>query len=186
MHLKVMQQMTVIPRSVGVPPLSDANFEQVLMTNAMTMVEQQQQRHSATGLAGLLVGGSNTADGISTTNALFSPMPLSQQQQQLVPQHQPSQINFTSLLGMGEDARINNPLAGMGLSDEYYGMILQNLVNGERLAGMGIDGVVGGGGGGSGSGGSGGVSGGIKRTIDDVGFESDEREGKRSRFEVIE
>lgn len=190
MHLKVMQQMTVIPRSVGVPPLSDANFEQVLMTNAMTMVEQQQQmqqRHSATALAGLLVSGSNTADGLSTTNMLSPPIPLSQQQQQLVSQQQPSQISFTSLLSMGEDdVKINNPLAGMGLSDEHYSMILQNLANGERFTGMGMgmDDVVGGGE--SGSGGSGGGSGGIKRTIDDVGFGSDKREGKRSRFEVIE
>ena len=173
MHLKVMQQMTVIPRSVGVPPLSDANFEQVLMTNAMTMVEQQQQmqqRHSGTALAGLLASGSNAVDGLSTTNALSSTIPLSQQQQ--------SQISFTSLLSMGEDdARINNPLAGMGLSDEHYSMILQNLVNGERFAGMGMNDVVGG---------SENGSGGIKRTIDDVGFGGDKREGKRSRFEVIE
>ena len=188
MHLKVMQQMTVIPRSVGVPPLSDANFEQVLMTNAMTMVEQQQQmqQHSATALAGLLVSGNSTADGLSTTNTLSSPILLpqqQQQQQQLVPQQQPSQISFTSLLSMGEDdVRINNPLAGMGLSDEHYSLILQNLVNGERFTGM--NDVVGGGG--SGSGGSSGGSGGIKRTIDDVGYGSDKREGKRSRFEVIE
>ena len=178
-----MQQMTVIPRSVGVPPLSDANFEQVLMTNAITMAEQQQQmrqRHSATAMAGLLVNGSNTTDGLSTTNTVSLPVPLSQQQQQ------PSQVSFTSLLSMGEDdARINNPLAGMGLSDEHYSMILQNLVNGERFAGMGMNDVVVGGGE-SGSGGSGGGSGGIKRTIDDVGFGGDKREGKRSRFEVIE
>jgi len=166
--------MTVIPRSVGVPPLSDANFEQVLMTNAM-MIQQQQQRHSA----GLLVGG-NTSDEVSTsaTNTLLPP-PSPQLQQQMVPQQQqqPSQISFTSLLSMGEDdGRNNNPLAGMGLSDEDYNMILQNLVNGERFMGMGMDG--------SGSGGSGG--GGMKRTIDDVGVGSDERGWKRSRFEVIE
>jgi len=179
MHLKVMQQMTVVPRSVGVPPLSDANFEQVLRTNA-TMVERQQiqQRHAATALAGLLVSDSNTVDGLSTTNTLSPPISLSQQQQ-LVPQQQPSQISFTSLLSMGEDdVRINNPLAGMGLSDEHYSMFLQNLVNGESFMGMGTDVAVGGG--------SGGGSGGIKRTIDDVGFGSGKREGKRSRFEVIE
>ena len=166
------------------------------MTNAMTVVEQQQQmqqRHSATALAGLLVSGSNNpVDGLpaTVTNTLSSsePMPLVSQQQQ-----QPSQISFTSLLSMGEeDVRINNPLAGMGLSDEYYSMILQNLVNGERFTGMGmgmgLDDVVGGvasGSGESGSG-SGSGSGGIKRTIDDVGFASDKRAGKRSRFEVIE
>ena len=176
--------MTVVPRSVGVPPLSDANFEQVLMTNAITMQQQQmQQRHSAMALTGLLVNGSNTADGLSTTNTLSPSIPLSQQQQQLVPQQQSSQISFTSLLSMGEDdVRINNPLAGMGLSDEHYNTILQNLVNGEKFMGMGMDDVDGE----SGSGGGSGLSGGIKRTIDEVGFGSDKREGKRSRFEVIE
>ena len=173
--------MTVIPRSVGVPPLSDANFEQVLMSNAVTVVEQQQQmqqRHSATALAGLLVSGSNSADGLSATSTLSSSIPLSQQQ--------PSQFSFTSLLSMGEDdVRINNPLAGMGLSDEHYSMILQNLVNGERFTGIGMDDVVGGGVSGS-RGGNGRGSGGIKRSIDDVGFACDKREGKRSRFEVIE
>ena len=150
-----MRQMTVIPRSVGAPPLSDANFEQVLMTNAMVVQQQQQQRHSA----GLLASG-NTTDTMSTT--------FSQQQQQQ--QQQSSPISFTSLLTMGEDdGRINNPLAGMGLSDEHYNMILQNLVNGERFMGMGMDGAGGG-----------------KRTIDDVECESNERGGKRSRFEVIE
>ena len=108
--------MTVNPRSVVVPPLSDANFERVLMTNAMTMVEQQQQmqqQHSAMALAGLLVSGSNTADGLSTTNTLSSLIPLSQQQQ-LVPQQHPSQISFASL-SMGEDdVRFNNPLLGWG------------------------------------------------------------------------
>jgi osomolarity two-component system response regulator SKN7 len=188
MHLKVMQQMTVIPRSVGVPPLSDANFEQVLMTNAMTMEQQMQQRQSSTTTApaGLLV---NTADGLSSssTNTLSSPLSqLHQQQQQL--SSQPSQISFTSLLSMGEDdVRINNPLAGMGLSDEHYSIILQNYVNGERM-GLGMDDVVGGGSG-SGSGGSGdggGGSGSLKRTIDEIGFGSDKREVKRGRFEVIE
>ena len=159
-----MQQMTVIPRSVGVPPLSDANFEQVLMTNAMMVQQQQQQqRHSATTMAGLPV----SREDATCTNPLSFPISLPHQQQQLVPQ---SQASYASLFAMGEDdERINNPLAGMGLSDDHYNMILQNLVNGERFMGMGMDGVVGGGG--------------VKRPIDDGG---DERGGKRGRFEVIE
>lgn len=181
MHLKVIQQMTVIPRSVGVPPLSDANFEQVLMTNAMMVQQQQQmqQRHCGTPVAGRLVSG-NTTDGLSTsTNAVsLSSLPLAQQQQLVSQQQQPSQISFTSLLAMGEeDGKNVNPLAGMGLSDEHYNMILQNLVNGERFMGMGMDGGNSGGGVGSG---------GMKRSIDDVGFGGSERGGKRSRFEVIE
>ena len=174
MHLKVMQQMTMIPRSVGVPPLSDANFEQVLKTNAMIIQQQQQQQQQLQqqqlGTPELFVG-SNTLDEFSSTVPAASALPPTSQQQE-----QPSQISFTSLLTMGGDdgGRINNPLAGMGLSDEDYNMILQNLINGERFMGMGMDGVAGGGGGG------------MKRTIDDVGFESDERGSKRSRFEVIE
>jgi osomolarity two-component system response regulator SKN7 len=155
-----------------------ANFERVLVMNNMPTAEQQQQmqRHSATALARLLDSRSNTMDGLPATSTLSSPTTLSQQQ--------PSQISssFTSLLGMGEDdVRINNPLAGMGLSDKHYSMVLQNLVNGERFTGMWMDG-----GGVSGSGESGGRSGGIKRTIDDVGFRYDKRAGKRSRFEVID
>jgi len=167
MHLKVMQQMSTIPRSVGVPPLSDANFEQVLLANAM-MAQQQQlqmQRHVTTAMAGPLVGG-NTADAVSTTN---TPSSLPMSQQQPVSQLQPSQINFTSLLAMGEDdARINNPLAGMGLSDEHYDMILQNLVNGDGFMGMEMEGVVGGGGNTGGVGGNGGM----KRSFDDVEFDA--------------
>jgi len=157
--------MTVIPRSVGVPPLSDANFEQVLMTNAMMM--QQQQQQSQRPAVGVIVP------------------PLQQQHQQ----QQQSQLSFTSLLAMGEDDGRINPLAGMGLSDEHYNMILQNLVNGERLMGMGMDGMVGGGvvGNTAGGGGGGGSGSGMKRTIDDAGGGGgDERGGKRSRFEVIE
>jgi osomolarity two-component system, response regulator SKN7 len=160
MHLKVMQQMSVIPRSVGVPPLSDANFEQVLMTNATMMIQQQQQQQY-------------TTSDTTTSNALSSFLPRSDQAQ--------SQFNFPSLLGEDDGGRMisSNPLAGMGLSDEQYRIILQNLVNGESFRGMGM-GMDGGGGTGNGSGG------GMKRRVDDVGFGGDEREGKRSRFEVIE
>ncbi|KAK0444188.1 HSF-type DNA-binding-domain-containing protein [Desarmillaria tabescens] len=51
-----------------------------------------------------------------------------------------------------------NPLAGMGLTDEQYNMILQNIVNGETFVGE-------------------------KRPLEE---DDDGREGKRSRFEVIE
>ena len=90
---------------------------------------------------------------------------------------------------MGEDDGRINPLAGMGLSDEQYNMILQNLVNGETFMGMGmgmgmgmIDGTLGGGVGNT-------IIGtGMKRRMmmEDVGFSGDERGGKRSRLEVIE
>ena len=77
--------MSKVPRSVGLPPLSDPSFEQALSVP--------------------LGGPSNNL------------MPLS----------------------LGEDDGKINPLAGMGLSDEQYTMILQNIVNGENFMGMGMD-----------------------------------------------
>ena len=114
-HLKVIQTLSRIPRSVGVPPLSDPSFDHALAV----------------------------------------------QQQQL-------QLGF-ALGGDDDDGKIN-PLAGMGLTDEQYTMILQNLVNGESFSGVS-----------SLEGATGGES--SKRSLDDA---SDGRESKRSRFEVIE
>jgi osomolarity two-component system response regulator SKN7 len=113
MHLKVIQQMSKVPRSVGIPPLSDSSFEQALTTQAASI---------------------NNGSGV------------------LVPM----------IPGAGDDDGRINPLAGMGLSDEQYAMILQNLVNGESFPG---------------------VAGGEKRALDDT---SDGRDSKRSRFEVVE
>ena len=71
-----------------------------------------------------------------------------------------------------EDGKIN-PLAGMGLTDEQYTLILQNLVNGESFTGVGaLE---------AGAAASGGES--SKRALDDDGTG---REAKRSRFELIE
>lgn len=111
MHLKVIQTMSKVPRSVGIPPLSDAGFDQAL------------------------------------------------QMQMQMP-------------GGGEDDGKINPLAGMGLTDDQYTMILQNLVNGESFMGVGaLDGALDG------------MGAGAKRGLDDGG---DGREAKRSRFEVVE
>ena len=112
MHLKVIQTMSKVPRSVGMS-LGDPSFDQSLS-----------------------VAGTSTL------------MPLS----------------------LGEDDGKINPLAGMGLSDEQYSLILQGIVSGENFMG-----VVGGG-----------MDGGLmsgKRGLDDS---SDGRDGKRTRFEVIE
>ena len=126
-HLKVIQTLSRIPRSVGVPPLSDPSFD-----NALAVQQQQIQ------MAGL--GGA---------------LPLG-----------------FSLGADDEDGKIN-PLAGMGLTDEQYTLILQNLVNGESFSGLSsLEGATGSGGGES-----------SKRALDDGG---DGRESKRSRFEVIE
>lgn len=112
MHLKVIQQMSKVPRSVGIHPLSDENFDHALMVGASSH----------------------------------------------------SQITEAD---RDDEGKIN-PLAGMGLSDEQYALILQNLVNSESFPGV--------------EGGA--VSSLIeKRGLDDA---SDGRDGKRGRFEVIE
>jgi len=114
MHLKVIQQMAQIPRSVGIPPLSDPAFEQAIA-----------------------VGASNN-----------------------------------SLMAAGGDSEPDgriNPLAGMGLTDEQYTMILQNIVNGESFPGVPLpDPDI--------------ISLG-KRGLED---DDDGRDGKRGRFEVVE
>lgn len=118
MHLKVIQTMQRIPRSVGIPPLSDPNFDQALSIQAANMA----------------AGGSS------------------------------------GMFALGEDEGKINPLAGMGLSDEQYTMILQNMVTNDSFMGsMALD-----------------IAAGLdntKRALDDT---SDGRDGKRGRFEVIE
>ena len=119
-HLKVIQTLSRVPRSVGVPPLSDPSFDNALTVQA---------------------------------NAV---------QQGALP------IGFSLGTANDEEGKIN-PLAGMGLTDEQYTLILQNLVNGESFSGV------------SSLEGANGESG--KRALDDP---HDSREAKRSRFEVIE
>jgi osomolarity two-component system, response regulator SKN7 len=116
MHLKVIQTMQRIPRSIGIPPLSDSNFDQALTIHAANMV------------------------AAGSSSGMFS---------------------------LGEDEGKINPLAGMGLSDEQYTMILQNMVTNDSFMGsMGMEILDNG-----------------KRALDDSG---DGRDGKRGRFEVIE
>ena len=123
MHLKVVQTMAKIPRSLGIPPLSDASFDQALVAQANSMM----------------------ASSSSNPQAM---LPLS----------------------LPEDDGKINPLAGMGLSDEQYTMILQNIVNGESFMGIGSSIDMG-------------VVDSNKRPLDDL---SDGRDGKRGRFEVLE
>jgi len=68
-----------------------------------------------------------------------------------------------------DDGRIN-PLAGMGLTDDQYTLILQSLVNGDSFVG-GVDGV------------GSLVASGEKRASEESG---DGRNPKRSRFEILE
>ena len=128
-HLKVIQTLSKIPRSVGVPPLSDPNFDNALAVQA----SQQQQGGLPRGFS---LGGGDDDDG----------------------------------------GKIN-PLAGMGLTDEQYTMILHNMVSGESFMGMGAMGM----------GlplGMGVALDGGKRGLDDP--EGTGRDGKRGWFEVIE
>lgn len=134
MHLKVIQQMSRVPRSVGIPPLSDSSFEQAFTSQAA------------------LATASGSGSGSNENSLMLNPA---------------SPFNF----GLGDDDGRINPLAGMGLTDEQYNMILQNLVNGESfVSGMGMDAdnspVIR-----------------QKRQLEDP---NDGRDGKRSRFEVIE
>lgn len=134
MHLKVIQQMSRVPRSVGIPPLSDSSFEQAFTSQAA------------------LATASGSGNGSNENSLMLNPA---------------SPFNF----GLGDDDGRINPLAGMGLTDEQYNMILQNLVNGESfVSGMGMDAdnspVIR-----------------QKRQLEDP---NDGRDGKRSRFEVIE
>ena len=122
-HLKVIQTLSRVPRSVGVPPLSDPSFDNALAVQASAAQQQ---------------GGA---------------LPL----------------GFSLGAGDEEEGKIN-PLAGMGLTDEQYTLILSNLVNGESFQGIDVAAVHG-------------LGESSKRSLDDP---HDGREPKRSRFEVIE
>jgi len=161
MHLKVIQQLSRVPRSVGVPPLSDANFEQALTTSANNLLMMQQQQQGSSGSSSnAIASGSGTSQSNGTLNA-------------------PSPFNFQFMTDSSDDDGRINPLAGMGLSDEQYSALLQNLVNGDGFLGMmntmnsptpsGSSSTV--------------VGGSEKRPLEDP---DDDREGKRSRFEVLE
>ncbi|TFK33858.1 hypothetical protein BDQ12DRAFT_669888 [Crucibulum laeve] len=91
----------------------------------------------------------------------------------LIPQAMQSTNNSYGITdGMENEGGRINPLAGMGLTDEQYNQILQNIVNGESfMGGMGLEGM------------GTNISGSEKRPLDDP---SDGRDSKRSRFEVIE
>ncbi|KAK2459440.1 hypothetical protein APHAL10511_008551 [Amanita phalloides] len=91
-----------------------------------------------------------------------------------------------------DDDRIN-PIAGLGLTDEQYNLIVQDIVNAETFSGLGVD-DAGRMGGAAPSGSNVMLDGmglmnvailgiGEKRGLEEPG---DGREGKRSRFEVIE
>ena len=73
-----------------------------------------------------------------------------------------------------EDSGRIDPLAGIGLSQQQYQVILQGLVHGDSSLSAAVNAA------GPGAGLS---IGGEKRSLDDA---EDERDGKRGRFEVLE
>ena len=72
-----------------------------------------------------------------------------------------------------EDAGRIDPLAGMGLTQQQYQMILHGLVNGDSSLSSAVNGTVG----------TGVSMGGEKRSLADA---DDERDGKRGRFEILD
>jgi osomolarity two-component system response regulator SKN7 len=147
MHLKAIHEMSRIPRSVGIPPLSDSSFVQALTTQAALATAASSS-------------GSNSSSVVPFTSG--------------------SPFGYADDDGEEEEEGCINPLAGMGLTDEQYNAILQNIVKGEGImGGMGVS--VEGMGGEMGGGGGGGRE---KRPLEDGLGEG--REGKRTRFETVE
>jgi len=92
-----------------------------------------------------------------------------------------------------EQNRIKNPLSGMGLTDEQYTMILQNIVNadgstmhGSANPNLNLTGMISSSMGGGGRGGGGGGRCGEKRGYEESGLNGSLNSRKKSRFEVIE
>lgn len=177
MHLKVIQQISKVPRPVGVPPLSDSNFEQALTTSAnnLFMLQQQQQQQQKQ-----LEQNNETAMPGALT-PFRPPTPIDTNLEGAM--SAPSPFNISLFNDATDEAQIN-PLAGMGVSDEQYKLLLQNIVNGDGFSGImqsmasspsawNSD---------PGPSWSSGLS--EKRPLDDP-LDSD-RDEKRSRFEVIE
>ncbi|KAI0784340.1 HSF-type DNA-binding-domain-containing protein [Abortiporus biennis] len=171
MHLKVIQTMSRIPRSVGIPPLSDPQFDQALISSVVAASSSSASSSSLTGTSASSPETPATSSSSGNQNSMQLPLSLRE-----------------------DDGRIN-PLAGMGLSDEQYVMILGNIMNSESFMGMGNNGeyngdMMGGMSGMSPTMGMGNIAGlaglsgdSSKRPLDDP---VDTRDGKRGRFEVIE
>ncbi|KAG6900745.1 hypothetical protein C0995_003299 [Termitomyces sp. Mi166 len=183
MHLKVIQQQmrsTSVPRSIGVPPLSDSGFEAAFTPGVIAAAAAASTSTSSTSPSSSNTNPTASSSSTTTltttsssntlTGAMDLPFTMS-----------PPPFGFDA----EADGRIN-PLAGMGLTDEQYNMILQNIVAGEGL----LAGVDGSGSAGSGMGAS--VGRREKRGREEEGEPfmgmgtGDERDGKRSRFEVVE
>ena len=178
MHLKVIQQMSRVPRSICGPQLTSDN--------------------SLTDALGSTSPPSSTTSSASSSTATQSMVNYAGDSDQMGPAtSEEGQMN--PLTGVGGDVRIN-PLSGLGLTEERYQAILKDLVNGDGLTGVGVPedltfGLIGGsntGGMDVGLGVGVGVGVGLgagmgmseKRGLDEDGDAM--REGKRGRFEVLD
>jgi osomolarity two-component system, response regulator SKN7 len=143
MHLKVIQQqmnmsklglnaLGSIPQNVGaLPPLSDTNFEHAITNSARAlMAETGVDPHSNA------EGSSSSSNSGAIVASSSTPRPSS------LPNFNFGQSYSPSIQQPNEDdeGRIN-PLAGMGLTDEQYNLILQNIVSGDGFL-DGMDNLV--------------------------------------------
>lgn len=146
MHLKVMQQMSKLPRSISTPMLM-----QGFGSNLSTLQSMQPGSPFSN-----LIESPSASDGATSTNPATG---------LTSGRSTPGFLNF----GGTYDGEIN-PLAGMGLTDDQYTLILQNMVNGDGFLSMMDEAVI-----------TGSME---KRSLEDLG--EDGRNKKRSRFETIE
>jgi len=145
MHLKVIQrQMNMsklglnalgsIPKNVGVlPPLSDTNFEHAITNSAHQLMAESGVDPNSNGEGS---SSSSPNSGTMVASSSSTPRPRS-----------PFNFNFglpnfpASQQPSEEDEGRINPLAGMGLTDEQYNLILQNIVSGDGFL-DGMDNLV--------------------------------------------
>jgi len=198
MHLKAIQRMNQSTRSIGIPPLSDQHFEQAVTAGAASLASSQFQQPQKILMPAS--SQSNTSPPPQTANSMTSYAANgSHNSYSNYPSQQPQ------VQDVDDEIRVN-PLSGMGLTDEQYNMILQNIVNGDGFMSgvaesstatttpcstssppqqhqsqMGIMGM------GMGMGTSFGMSNvGEKRGYEEAEFSASNGREKRSRFEVIE
>ncbi|KAF9448302.1 hypothetical protein P691DRAFT_775528 [Macrolepiota fuliginosa MF-IS2] len=130
MHLKTIQSMSKVPRSIGIPPLSDSQFEQAVTAGAAPFAARTQNHLSSSSSSQPSTSSpqSNTASSPTTaappTAAPYSGGPYGS--------YNGYGDQSSQNQGADDDSRIN-PLSGMGLTDEQYNMILQNIANGESF-----------------------------------------------------
>jgi len=145
MHLKVIQQMSRLPRTIA-GPSSIMTLGSGYTTNTRD-----------------LQGGASSSSFVRSAQPVSGAVMSSSSSDATLVENLSSPFNLVNT----DDGRINF-LAGMGLTDEQYSMILQNLVNEDGLPGAMDESI----------------SSIEKRPLEEPG--DDGRNGKRSRFEVIE